>query len=234
MYVTKCYTTKFAFFIRAIYPRLNSGNNQGSVSIKRPSFPGMEIPMLRIKRESPYLGNMVFILRRGPDYFRCLPTSKSYIKDYLKYTCRNLSCKCYFFNRGYIDRLIFNMGIPTLVRGHLYIKTRPSLHMMSHQMETFSASLALCAGNSPPVNSPHKGQWHGALMFSIICTWIDDWVNNRKAGDLRRNRVHYDVIVMFILLFFATLSGDIHQVVFAWRHSTIKDYFKNNTKLKRV
>ena len=33
-------------------------------------------------------------------------------------------------------------------------------------METFSALLALCAGNSPvPVNSPHKGQWRGALMF---------------------------------------------------------------------
>ena len=33
-----------------------------------------------------------------------------------------------------------------------------------------------------PVNSRHKGQWHGALMFSLICAWIDGWVNNRKAG----------------------------------------------------
>ena len=47
-----------------------------------------------------------------------------------------------------------------------------------------------------PVNSPHKGQWHGALMFSLICVWINDWVNNREAGDLRRYRTHYDVIVM--------------------------------------
>ena len=39
-----------------------------------------------------------------------------------------------------------------------------------HQMETFSALLALCVGNSPvPVNSPHKGRWRGALMFSLIC-----------------------------------------------------------------
>ena len=53
-----------------------------------------------------------------------------------------------------------------------------------HQMETFSESLAICAGNSPaPVNSPHKGQWRGALMFSLICVWINDWVNNREAGD---------------------------------------------------
>ena len=66
-----------------------------------------------------------------------------------------------------------------------------------HQMETFSALLALCAGNSPvPVNSPPKGQWRGALMFSLIYAWINDWVNNREAGDLRRHRGHYDVIVM--------------------------------------
>ena len=67
-----------------------------------------------------------------------------------------------------------------------------------HQMETFSALLALCAGNSPvPVNSPHKGQWRGALMFSLICARINDWVNNREAGDLRRHRGHCDVNVMF-------------------------------------
>ena len=47
-----------------------------------------------------------------------------------------------------------------------------------------------------PVNSQHKGQWRGALMFSLICDWINGWVNNREAGDLRRYRAHYDVTVM--------------------------------------
>ena len=47
-----------------------------------------------------------------------------------------------------------------------------------------------------PVNSPHKGQWRGALMLSLICAWINGWVNNRKAGDLRRHRAHYGVTVM--------------------------------------
>ena len=47
-----------------------------------------------------------------------------------------------------------------------------------------------------PVNSPHKGQWRGALMFSLICVWINDWVNNPEAGDFRRYRAHYDVTVM--------------------------------------
>ena len=47
-----------------------------------------------------------------------------------------------------------------------------------------------------PVNSPHEGQWHGALMFSLICTWINGWVNNSEAGDLRRRRAHYDLILV--------------------------------------
>ena len=62
-------------------------------------------------------------------------------------------------------------------------------------METFSASVALCAGNSP-VNSPHKGQWRGALMFSLICARINGWINNREAGDLGRHRTLYYAIVM--------------------------------------
>ena len=51
-----------------------------------------------------------------------------------------------------------------------------------------------------PVNSPHKGQWREALMFSLICAWISRWVNNREAGDLRRHRTHYDANVMLFLL----------------------------------
>ena len=68
-----------------------------------------------------------------------------------------------------------------------------------HQMETFSALLALCAGNTPvPANSPHKGQWRGALMFSLIYAWINDWVNSREAGDSRRQRGHYYINVMIM------------------------------------
>ena len=47
-----------------------------------------------------------------------------------------------------------------------------------------------------PVNSPHKGQWRGALMFSFIYARINGWVNNAEAGELRRHRAHYDAIVM--------------------------------------
>ena len=47
-----------------------------------------------------------------------------------------------------------------------------------------------------PVNSPHKDQWRGALMISLICAWTNGSTNNRNVGDLRRHRVHYDVSVM--------------------------------------
>ena len=53
-----------------------------------------------------------------------------------------------------------------------------------------------CSSKRSPVNSPHKDQWRGALKFSLICARINGWVNNGEAGDLRRNRAHYDVIVM--------------------------------------
>ena len=49
-----------------------------------------------------------------------------------------------------------------------------------------------------PVNSPHKVQWRGALMFTLIGVWINGWVNNREAGDLRRYRAHYDATVMWL------------------------------------
>ena len=47
-----------------------------------------------------------------------------------------------------------------------------------------------------PVNSTHKSQRRGALTFSLICAWINCWVNNGEAGDLRRHHAHYDVAVM--------------------------------------
>ena len=47
-----------------------------------------------------------------------------------------------------------------------------------------------------PVNSPHKGQWCGALMFSLICTWTNSWTNNGDVDDFKHHRAHYDVTVM--------------------------------------
>ena len=68
----------------------------------------------------------------------------------------------------------------------------------SHQMETFVALVAICAGNSPVTGEfPAKGQWRGTLMLFFIWAWINGWVNNRKTVDLTRHRAYYDVIVLY-------------------------------------
>ena len=41
-----------------------------------------------------------------------------------------------------------------------------------------------------PVNSRHKGLWRGALIFSLMCVWLNGWVNNDEDRDLRRYRAH--------------------------------------------
>ena len=63
-----------------------------------------------------------------------------------------------------------------------------------------------------PVNSPHKGQWRGVLMFSLICAWMNGWVNNREAGDLRRHRAHYNATVMSLTSHMSGMGGSIATI----------------------
>ena len=66
-----------------------------------------------------------------------------------------------------------------------------------HKWKHFPRSWPFVRGiHRSPVNSQHKGQWRGVLIFSLICVWINGWVNNGETGDLRRYRVHYNVSVM--------------------------------------
>ena len=68
-----------------------------------------------------------------------------------------------------------------------------------HHMEWFSALLAICAGNSP-VTGEFPAQRPVTRSFDVFfdLRWINGWVNNGEAGDLRRHRAHYGVIVMQI------------------------------------
>ena len=66
-----------------------------------------------------------------------------------------------------------------------------------HQMETFSALLDICAGNSPvagefPAQSPVTRSFDALFDLRLK----NGWANNRQAGDLRRYRGHYGVTVM--------------------------------------
>ena len=81
-------------------------------------------------------------------------------------------------------------------RGHLS-STKRIIIMASSNGNIFRVTGHVRGIHRSPVNSPRKDQWRGALMFSLICTWMNDWVNNREAGDFRRHRAHYDVTVMY-------------------------------------
>ena len=62
-----------------------------------------------------------------------------------------------------------------------------------HQMEAFFRVTGPLGGE---FNSLHKTQWRRVLILSLISTWINDWVNNHEAGDLRGHLAHYDITVM--------------------------------------
>ena len=99
-------------------------------------------------------------------------------------------------SRNFLDIVVFKItNISSLAPG------RCGSTWWRHQMETFSALLAICAGKRSPVSSSHKGQCHGTLMFSLICAWLNGWVDNREACDLRRHRAHYAAIVTIFKCF---------------------------------
>ena len=92
-----------------------------------------------------------------------------------------------------------------------------------HQMETFPRYwLFLREIYRSSVTSLHKGQWRGALMFYLICAWINRWVNNCEAGDLIRHRTHCDVIVMLWLLQWQWSKPDLHGYIMLPNHNKPK------------
>ena len=102
-----------------------------------------------------------------------------------------------------------------------YTKSYPFGMMTSSNGSFFSALLAFCVGNSPvtgeiPSQKPVTELW--CFLWSV--PWINVWVNNREAGDLRRHRAPYNVIVLVsihILFspYHSQFSCDVHRVVFA-------------------
>ena len=85
-----------------------------------------------------------------------------------------------------------------------------------------------------PVNFPHKGQWRGALMFSLICVCINGWVNNGEPGDLRPYRGHYDVTVMngpLVLMCSSVLIWFITNTIWSYcAELTQTDNYHNNSR----
>ena len=47
-----------------------------------------------------------------------------------------------------------------------------------------------------PTQRPVTRRFGVFFLFCFIRVWINGWVNNREAGDLRRYRAHFDVTIM--------------------------------------
>ena len=85
----------------------------------------------------------------------------------------------------------------------------------------------------PPVNSHQRSKSRGALMFSLICAWVNSWVNNREAGYLRRHRTYYDVIVMtyFLLTYSVVYISSVPSIIWI-NASLLRHSWKTSLILK--
>ena len=70
--------------------------------------------------------------------------------------------------------------------------------MMTSSNGNIFCVTSLCAGNSPVAGEfPSQKPVTRMCYVSLICAWINVWVNNREVGDLRRHCAHYHVTVIF-------------------------------------
>ena len=96
-----------------------------------------------------------------------------------------------------------------------------------HQMETFSALLAICAGYSPvigefPTQKPVTRSFDGFFDLRLN----ERWVNNRETSDLRPHRAHYDVTVIVDLNEFSQYFS--HTVIAVmWAHWRVSEIMLN-------
>ena len=65
--------------------------------------------------------------------------------------------------------------------------------MTSSNGNIFRVTGHLCGECEFPAQRPVTQSFD---VFSLICAWINCWVNNREAGDFRRHRAHYGVTVL--------------------------------------
>ena len=125
-----------------------------------------------------------FICIPGPCITNVIATCRKNFSQWESSFLWKLRCHWLKFLRSVAKMLVIQGPVPSWTRWR-------------HRMKTVSASLALCAGNSSVTGEfPHKGQWRGALIFSLICPWISGWANNREACNVRRHRGPNDVTVM--------------------------------------
>ena len=111
-----------------------------------------------------------------------------------------------------------NTALTVIIAQHVYITQHCIVASNSlapgrchfHMMTLSSGNIFRVTGH---LCGEFKGQWRRALMFPLICVWINGWENNREAGDLRHCRAHYDIIVMKLR---SKINSHIYHENFLW------------------
>ena len=81
-----------------------------------------------------------------------------------------------------------------------------------------------------PVDSPHKGQWRGALMFSLICGWTNGWADNRATCD-------WDDVVLIVTSLYWTLCLQMYNPLTMLSYQQVQQYyacFRPNILRRRI
>ena len=147
---------------------------------------------------------------RCPFYWHSVTSVTTWILNntYTRITCRILLCWCInCFSKHYLtkDKAIIPVKPRWCNNIYIYILyLRFDVILTLHVTGQWKFRITSSNGNIFCVTGPlcrefigHKGQWPRALMFSLICARINDWVNNHEAGELRRHRAHYNVIMYY-------------------------------------
>ena len=109
-----------------------------------------------------------------------ITTTRLFVQSLLRLTSKKTS-----------STVLLATGIPPVIRGFLPQRALnmesdsiPCKHDDVIKWQHFPRYWPFVQGiHRSPLNSPHKGQWRGALLFSLIYAWVNGWVNNREAGD---------------------------------------------------
>ena len=94
-----------------------------------------------------------------------------------------------------------------------------------HQIETFPRHWPFVRGiHRSPMDSPHKGQWSRAEIFPLIPARISGRANSRSAGDFRRHRIYYGVIVMIYKPFRVSAFSRFKYLIYYYGISIFPNY----------
>ena len=117
---------------------------------------------------------------------------KSVVQTFVLYPYVIIDSTSYRYFMRYTDCSVLLLFVLLWLHHHNFMMTSSNgniFRVTGHMCGEFTGHLWI-----PRTKASDAELW----CFFFICDWINGWVNNCEAGDLRRYPTHYDVIVMFM------------------------------------